>query len=116
MELILKKSKITSGILTQTVLASYSELKTFDVIGWCVHKNHKWIILYNHNTHELRKYLMIKEISTDVYYMQHRTIIRFEGNVNCLTYNAKDDEESQDIYNEFNKVRTEALSRGQFFI
>lgn len=116
MELILKKTKLTSSILTQTVLASYADIKTFDVIGWCVHKNHKRIVLYNHDTQELRKYPMIKDIKSEVYYMQHRTVIRFDGNFNSAVYNTKDDEESQVIYNEFNKVRTDALTKGQFFI
>ena len=116
MEVILKKSKLTSGILTQTVVATYAELDTFDVIGWCVHKNLKRIILYNNNTHELRKYLMIKEVSTEIYYMQHRVCIRFEGNVNSLIYNTKNDEESKVVYDKFIKLRTEALTKGQFFI
>lgn len=68
MEVILKRTKITSSILKQTVSAKEEDLKntSFKVLGWCnyyINKHtFKYILLYNESTAELRRYLFFTEL------------------------------------------------------
>ena len=66
MEVILKKTKITSNIIKQTNSANVSDLKTFEVLGWCNYKvgkhTHKYILLYKSATQELRVYLYFRDL------------------------------------------------------
>jgi hypothetical protein len=117
MELSLKKTKLTNSILNQTVIATLDELKVlFYPIGWCIQKNLKWVVLYNDNTSELRKLLMPKDIWSEVNYGQSKVKIRFEGNVNILTYNVGSDEERDMCMEVFKYIKDSSNLKGQFFL
>lgn len=68
MEIILRKSKITSSIIKQTVKASEEVLKSSDyqVLGWCNYFSgkhaYKYILLYNQQTKDLKKHLFFGKL------------------------------------------------------
>lgn len=62
----LRKSKLNLSIVKQTGIANEHDLKTCRVLGWCLYasgkERHKFIMMYNDSTKEIRKYLMFDEI------------------------------------------------------
>jgi len=118
MEIILKKSKITNSILAQTITASTSDLKSSDVLGWCVYKKHKYIVLYDSVTNELRKYLMFKEVSAESKYTFEPFSVKvyFGIEFNSLHYQTKNELESQELIEQLEEVKQQAIIKGQFFL
>lgn len=50
MEVLLKKTKVTSTIMNQVLRGSnslYLSNEAYSVLGWCIHKNEKKIVLQN---------------------------------------------------------------------
>lgn len=56
MEVVLKKTKITSSILSQSEKATISDMINETIIGWCVFKDNKYIVLYDSVKNLLYKY------------------------------------------------------------
>jgi hypothetical protein len=125
MEVLLKKSKITSSILKQTLIASFSNLKTYDVIGFCVVKGDKWIVLYESSTKEIRKFLMFKDVVIEVenkpdgqgnleelFYV----VVKFEGRYLNKKFISTDKSEAEESLTLFNDIKLKAKTKGQFFI
>lgn len=118
MEIILKKTKITNAVLKQTLQAGISDITIFYVLGWCVYKDFKWIVLYNYNTVQLRKYLIPKMIipELDTYNNKYIVRVEFSGNVNQHIYSFDNMDESNKFALRLKTVQDLAESRGQFFI
>ena len=123
MEVVLKKSKITNSIIKQTLIANISDLTNSDVLGWClVDKKIHYIVLYNSSTNELRKYLMINKISFDTPYPhQYDTpnyLLTINFGVNYIEHNYKFDtlKEVEDFKSTLERIKTEALTKGQFYL
>ena len=68
MEVILKKTKITTSILKQTLRSTEIELGVADVLGWCIYDKQKYIVLYNSATQTRSKFPMFKVTSVDPRY------------------------------------------------
>src|ERR1035437_6494922 len=107
MEVILKKTKVTSSILKQTLIAKVIDLETFEVLGFCISKNQKWIVLYKSSTNELRKYIMIKEVcvETDHSDKPNWVKVKFGGNWASLSYQTGNEEESQEFAKLINNIK-----------
>lgn len=118
MEIVLKKSKITGSILSQTLFAGVTDLKTFDVLGFCIVKEQKWIVLYKSDTKELRKYLMFKEAVAETDRSDNPTWVKvnFGGNWISKSYQTKNEEESQEFIELMNAIKHKSETCGQFFI
>jgi hypothetical protein len=118
MEVLLKKSKITSSVLAQTLIASISDLKSSKVLGWCVYKKHKYIVLYNSQTNELRKYFLFKEVKSQIEHINKpfSVWVDFGIGLNSLTYTTIDQNESQELLELLEKVKQQAIMIGQFFL
>lgn len=71
MEVILKKTKITSSIIKQTVKASEKTLMNsdYEVLGWCNYFSgkyrYKYILLYNSKTSDLKVYLFFGRLENE---------------------------------------------------
>ena len=118
MDVILKKSKITSSIMAQTMSATEPEIKKFKAIGFCIWKKSKWIILYNEGTSEIRKLLMITDViaekaRTD---QQHYVKVSFGVNWNPRFYACESEEESNELVEVFKEKKQYAIANGQFFL
>ena len=112
MEVILKKYKITSSILNQTLYANVIDLETADVLGFCVHKDKRWTVLYNSSTNKLRKYYMVKEVIIKPTCVE----VNFYDYPITESYPTESESESQELVNLINTIKTKALACGQFFI
>ena len=118
MEVILKKVKITNSILNQTViLSSTDELNKFEVLGFCIVKTHKWIVLYNESTNELRKFLMFKEVIVDENHSTPFWIkVIFPVTYRSAIYQGKNEEDCNEFIKSMNEIKHQAEIKGQFYI
>jgi len=118
MEVFLKKSKITSSILNQTFIANVIDLKTAEVLGFCVLKNQKWIVLYKSATKELKKYLMFKEAVAETDHSDKPTWVKvnFGGTRVSKSYQTENEGESQEFVKLMDTIKHKAETCGQFFL
>lgn len=118
MEVIIKKAKITSSIFNQMLIASSLNLRTFNVLGFCVFKNAKWIVLYEPSTNGLRKYPYIKDVYNEKDDYNKKLVVRinFEGRFNDEIYVVNDDQEGLDFFQKIKTVMRESTIKGQFYI
>ena len=118
MEVILKKSKITNSILGQTLIASMGNFKTMKVLGWCYYKTNNWIVLYNEETNELRRYPLFKSIERmPISYGRVKDEIKvYNHNMNTQYYTFDTEEEAITFYDLINGVKSTAMQLGQFFL
>jgi hypothetical protein len=117
MEVLLKKFKITASILAQTLIADVANLKSEFVLGWCIYKKHKYIILYNSLTTELRKYPMPKIVvlEYDNYNKKFTVRVEFTEHLTHHIYNMGDETLNDAFAVELKNVKGRAESAGQFF-
>jgi hypothetical protein len=118
MEVILKKTKITSAVFKQTLTANSFDFETFEVLGFCVINNQKWILMYKSSTKELRKYLMFTDLKNEVNNSDLRYTVKviFDNNYVPKTYATKDENESLDFIKTLNTVKHKAVTHGQIFL
>jgi len=117
MEIILKKTNITSTILNQVQPATIDDMVNSDVIGWCIDKGGlKKILFYNQSNNSLSWYVYFSEVKPiddttfDVSYKTPR------GNTYHQKYNYQHKDTFADMYTFFNNIKQEAESKGQFFL
>jgi hypothetical protein len=117
MEVILKKTKITNSIINQTLIAGSFDLLSFEILGFCVVKKYKWIILYKSSTNELRKYPYIKDVYYDDnknYDTNIRVRVNFEGKINDITYISET--ENLLLFKKIKEIKNNTILKGQFYI
>lgn len=126
MEIILKKTKITSSILKQTLRSTEDDLKISDVLGWCIYNKMKYMILYRDDLKSLSKYPIYKEIEVgenrdtsnnyeiikDGFWVK----VKLDGNYVPLSYTCSDESEKDSFIETLGRVKNTALIEGQFFI
>jgi len=69
MEVILKKTKITKGIVEQSLLGSYTLIYSYhayDLLGWCVYKNKRYFLLYHRDSKQISKLPYISQTSNHI--------------------------------------------------
>lgn len=131
MEVILKKTKITSSILKQTTNATENNLKdaNFRVLGWCryvVNKHtYKYILLYNENKQELVRYLFFSEIKEvyvndykgrDYYSPEKFNIEVKTPNFMDKVYTFKTQKERDDFAHDLRVIKNRAEEAGQIYL
>ena len=115
MEVILKRSKITASIINQTGFANLIQLSSFEVLGFCIVKSVKYIVLYNGNTNELKKYMMYK--NADVMLTDKLKVsVNYGGNWVSSCYTLESEQRVSEVMVILKKVKFEAERKGQFFI
>lgn len=125
MEVQLKKTKISKSILSQTVRCSDIDLNIGAVLGWCIFKSTKYIVLYRHDINQLSKFPYFKDIEFgDNYHdtlsinkiSSHWVKIKLYGNYVPLNYNCKTTEEMNIFISSLNQIKLKAETLGQFYI
>lgn len=122
MELILKKTKLTSSIINQILRANELALKTYSVVGWCIHQKIKWVILYDENTKDLKKYLIPVDVKieglTGSSTLPHEVYLKvdFGSKYTPLHYRYPTEEEAKEFMGHIRKIKRLAETVGQFFI
>ena len=117
MEVLLKKSKITNSILTQTLEASFSDIKKFKTLGFCVFNKRRYIILYNEDTNELRKFPMIRDVIKSPG-NQESLIVKtiFGHNYIPRIFKCEDKEGVEKVMQTFKDIKRHAIANGQIFL
>lgn len=116
MEITIKKTKITSSILNQITFASYKDIKEFSVIGWCVHQKHRWAVLQNLNSGELRKSIMVEKVLHINEFGTDKVQVIFVGNVNSIKYTGDDDRDLDEVFDVYERLKNQTIEMGQFYI
>lgn len=117
MEVLLKKSKITSTIFNQIGIASISQLITYDILGFCINKGYRWIVLYYNETNDLKKFRLIKKVETKASGLDQLVCeIEFYGDSPTGTYRLDNNFNQETWLDKLLAVRDTALSKGQFYL
>lgn len=110
-----RKNKITNAVVKQCLWPNLEELKSFNVIGNCVHNGIRYILLYDEHTCNLRKYPLNSDISchTEPY---NYVLVNFGRNFRQIEY--KTESVCDTIYTAsiLNKVKEQSISNGQIFL
>lgn len=122
MEVTLKKTKITSSILKQTVRSTVDDLTVGEIIGWCLYSGLKFMICFRKDTNSLSKYPIFKEIT---FIPQHKdngenrnylVKVHLGGMYAPHTYTCSDYDEVNNVINILNNAKNMAELKGQFYI
>jgi hypothetical protein len=119
MEVILKKYKISTSIMKQSLISNINDLENCEVLGWCIFNKTKYIVLYNELLGILTKYHMPREIIILPKYHENLTYeihVKFYSNYSSLNYNAQTETEKDNLFFILNKVKDDAINKGQFYL
>jgi len=126
MEVILKKTKITSSVLKQTLRSTEKDLQSGSILGWCLFGKAKYIVCYRTDLKSLSIFPMFESIEfgetfdNSDRYKNVRTgfwiQIKLGGNYVPLSYTSKDEADRDSFIETLKKAKMYAISNGQFFI
>ncbi len=122
MEVILKKTKITSAILKQTLKSTSIDLSVGEVLGWCLYNKLKYIICYRIDLTSLSIFPFYKELTTEERTKErHGTEefivkIHLGGNYVPIQYSDKTKEGHEKFIEILKIAKHKAETKGQFFI
>jgi len=117
MEVILKKTKITSSILKQTLRSTEEDFKSGEILGWCLYNRLKFIVCYRPGTKGLSIYPMFNDIEcsepTDT---KHWVKVKIGNGHTPIMYSCEDSHDEQHIKTLLVNIKSHAEKQGQFFI
>lgn len=76
MDVILKKTKITKSIVSQSLRGNNSlfiDKKNYEILGWCVHK-YRYILLYSNETNQILKLPYIHNYDYSITHKTEQTL------------------------------------------
>ena len=110
MEILLKKTKVTKSIVEQLLPPDINKLDLYNVLGFCIFKKYKWILLYNDCSNDLRKLLWFNKIklndSTSII-LDRGCTLRAETHIVDSPIN---------LLNIFEDIKSKSLEKGQIFL
>jgi hypothetical protein len=118
MEVLLKKTKITSSILNQCAVAFLNQLMSYEVLGYCVLKAKRWIVLYNSKTNDLKKFPLIKNVKQQEATPPRKPEFEITYYDDSLSgfYRSENNAEMESQAKNILLVRDKAFEKGQFYI
>jgi hypothetical protein len=118
MQVILKKTKITKSIFNQTMTVNANDLPLYEVIGFCVINSIKWILLYNSNTNELRKYVLFVDLKKEFNNSDNIFTVKviLGSNYTPMSYSSNSEIESLEFIKKLTNIKNKSISLGQIFI
>lgn len=117
MEIILKKTKITSSIIKQSTRSTLQDLRTGEILGWCMYDKLSRIVCYNPTTATISIYVMYKSLETRCTPRDgHEVIVRLPGNFIPYTYRFENEVDQQEAAEVLERAKTSAQEKGQFYI
>lgn len=124
MEVLLKKAKITSSILNQTVsVVSLDNFKDFEPIGWVLHAKERWLIFHKEGT--LVKVVSGSVLSIKLEHEQIDDIGRFKdfyyvivkrSNRYDQRFKFETEEEAKEYKEKYEATITNCKNKGQFYV
>ena len=126
MEVILKKTKITSSVLKQTLRSTEKDLQSGSILGWCLFNKAKYIVCYRVELKSLSMFPMFESIELGETFDnsdQYKNVrtgfwikIRLGGNFIPLSYTSKDEADRDSFIATLKEAKRYAIDNGQFFI
>lgn len=121
MEVILKKSKITTSILKQCLRSTENDFKAGEILGWCIIGQLKYIVCYRSDIKGLSKFPMFKDLVSEKRNQPQHGFDNYAVNVSIgsgytpIVYACSTEEEKDSFIALLKKVKHNAECRGQFF-
>lgn len=120
MEVLLKKSKITSSILKQAFKPTDEEMCTSEILGWCLFNKLKYIVFHKNGV--ITKYPLFTETvikgpfenSGEPGY--YRLTVRLGGSWVPHEYSSENVDELESLAISLERSKAIAIEKGQFFI
>ena len=126
MEVLLKKSKITSSIFNQSLIVSkYTDIKDIEVLGWCIHKSTRYIVFYDSNEGLIYRMYYNTTVSMSDDWIQVDNhgrrqlfwVVRVStANLHPTVYQFVTEQEAKDVVKIYQDVIKQAKEKGQFYI
>ncbi len=122
MEVILKKSKITAGILKQTVRCTREDFENAEILGWCKYDNFNYIVCYRSGSKTISKYPMWTSVETQQEGeeqfgpIKYNVVVKYSERFGSTSYAYTDEQECQKVFELFTKAKEAAIEKGQFYI
>lgn len=121
MEVLLRKTKITKSIFNQMQYARPKEVHQYNVLGWCLVSDEKFILLYDEKTKTPFKYQWFTNLmkwkkkdedgETQIYpYVVSITRISSSNIV------FKEESQAEEVYNELKRMIDKSSELGQIFL
>jgi len=117
MEIILKKTKITSSILKQSTGSTLQDLRTGEILGWCMYDKLPRIVCYNATSQTISIYVMYRSLETRCTPRDgHEVIVRLPGNYVPYTYRFENEVDQQEAAEVLERAKASAQEKCQFYI
>jgi hypothetical protein len=126
MEVILKKSKITSSIFNQSLIVSkYSDIKDLEVLGWCIHKSTRYIVFYDSSEGLIYRMMYHTTVSMSDDWIQVDNhgrrqlfwVVRVSSErLSPNVYQFTTEQEAKEIVQIYETVIKQAKEKGQFYL
>lgn len=129
----LKKGKITTSIMKQTLIGNfrlYYQNEDYDIFGWCVLKNLRYYVMQHKETKQLLKLPYVLNIERDLKFEKHiggykypdfyiikAYTVDFRNTITIYSQSETEtDEQAEMIFNLVKKFLTHAEQIGQFYL
>jgi hypothetical protein len=126
MEITLKKTKITSSILKQTLRSTEIDMRVGDVLGWCLFGKLKYVVIYRSDVKGLSIYPLFRDIRSGESFapddvgssvlVGYWVKVELGGNYIPITYQTKNEVEKDQFIKLLESIKDRAIVKGQFFI
>lgn len=119
MEVILKKTKITSSILKQSLRSTKGDLASGEILGWCMYNGAKYIVCYLNMIVSI--YPMFVDIVKTSYpkdgsNVEYRIEVKLGGRYVSLLYYNNNEDSADAFVSTLKRAKRTAEQAGQFYI
>lgn len=122
MEVLLRKYKITTSILKQTLRSTEVDLNVGEILGWCLYGKAKYIVCYRSDINSLSIFPLFREISVEPKYngseknKSYVVAVKLGGNFIPLEYQFSDEDGKSNFIETLEHAKEKAENKGQFYI
>jgi len=121
MDVILKKSKITGAVITQSMLCKIDDLVDSKIIGWCIFKTVKFIIIYFESQNIIKKFPLLYTLRIYPKDEENPESSKWIVSVNYsyqtrVDYLFDNEDQAKQTETKINEGKKIAVQKGQFYI
>lgn len=121
MDVVLRKTKITKSIMDQMQELPIAQVYTYTNLGWCIHRGIRYMVFFQNETHDIRKYKWIQAVELEEYNPEPnikscRVVIKFGPKFIVHTHTNLSLKEAEDLARVTRSAWQDAQMTKQFFI
>ena len=122
MEVLLKKTKISRSILSQTLRATEDDIRQSEILGWCLYRKLKFFVCYREDKNSLSMFPIFKDlVFEDRNKNQHgfdnyAVKVVIGGNYTPIVYVSATEKEREVFCSLLRVSKQRAENAGQFFL